>query len=247
MSSLYGKVAIVTGASRGIGAAIAKEMAANGARIVINYYRSVEKAQMLAEELSSLKTDYIVVEGDVSNPEQAGNLAKSAIDTFGKIDILVNNAGITRDKMLKRMTHECWEKVINVNLNGVFYCCSAVINHMIENGGGNIINISSLIAQTGAFGQCNYAASKAGIIGFTRSAALELARHNITMNAICPGYVETDMFSEVPEEVKDCIKSKIPLGRLGQPQEIARAVKYLITDGQYITGQCLNVNGGIYM
>ncbi len=248
MLSLSGKVAIVTGASRGIGAAIAKELAANGAKVVVNYATSEGPAREVVDQITGQGGEAICVRGDVSLYDHAEVLVRAAKETFGRIDILVNNAGITRDRTLRKMQAEHWGEVIEVNLNSVYNCTSAVLPHMLEQGtGGSIISISSIIGQAGGFGQTNYAAAKAGIIGFTKSAALELARNNITVNAICPGFIATDMLSEVPAEVREKIRAKIPLGRFGGSEEVARTVLFLAVDGQYITGQCLNINGGLYM
>jgi NAD(P)-dependent dehydrogenase (short-subunit alcohol dehydrogenase family) len=161
--------------------------------------------------------------------------------------VLVNNAGITVDKTMKKLTTDDWDQVVQVDLNSSYYTVKAALSQFIEQESGAIINISSFVGQAGNFGQTNYAAAKAGMIGFTKSAAQELARYNVTVNAICPGFIETDMFSAVPEEVKDRIRKRIPLGRIGEPHEVARAVRFLVEDGTYITGQTININGGIYM
>jgi acetoacetyl-CoA reductase/3-oxoacyl-[acyl-carrier protein] reductase len=174
-------------------------------------------------------------------------MVKQVSDEFGRLDVLVNNAGITRDTSLKKMTDEQWEQVIQTNLNGYFYCTSAAIPVMSEQKFGRIINISSMNGQIAAFGQANYSASKGGIIAFTKTAALELARSGITVNTVAPGFTDTDMFAEVPEKIQEQIKSRIPLGRFAKPEEIARAVIFLVADGEYITGQQINVNGGAYM
>lgn len=248
MLSLSGKVAIVTGASRGIGAAIAKELATNGAKVVVNYATSEGPAREVVDWITGQGGEAVCVRGDVSLYDHAEVLARAAKETFGRIDILVNNAGITRDRTLRKMQADAWIEVIEVNLNSVYNCTSAVLPYMLEQGaGGSIISISSIIGQAGGFGQTNYAAAKAGIIGFTKSAALELARNKITVNAICPGFIATDMLEEVPPEVREKIQAKIPLGRFGSSEEVARTVLFLAVEGQYITGQCLNINGGLYM
>jgi acetoacetyl-CoA reductase/3-oxoacyl-[acyl-carrier protein] reductase len=183
----------------------------------------------------------------VASPEEARDLVRKVVSQWGRLDILVNNAGITRDRVIRKMTDEEWEVVIATNLNSAFYCTSAAIPLMIEQKYGRIISISSVIGQSGNIGQANYAAAKAGMIALTKSVAQEVARHNVTVNTVCPGFTATDMLARVPEEILDQIRGKIPLGRFGKPEEIARAVLFLATDGDYITGQQINVNGGIYM
>lgn len=245
-SNLKGKVVVVTGSSKGIGATIAKELAKQGANVVINYNSSAAGAEKVVEEIESLGGTAISVKANVSNIEDAKSLIEQTIAHFGKVDILVNNAGITRDKTFKKMDDQAWYEVINTNLNSVYHTTSAVINHMLEQKYGRIINISSIVGQAGAFGQTNYSASKAGIIGFTKSLALETAKNGITVNAICPGYILTEMTAEIPENVMEGIVSKIPMKRLGTTKEIADAVIYL-ANATYVTGQCINVNGGVYM
>jgi len=247
MGELRGSVAVVTGAGRGIGRAIAEELAEGGARVVVNYSRSKEPAEELVEKISASGGEAVAIQGDVSDAGQAARLIEQTAERFGRIDVLVNNAGINIDRTMRKMTPEDWDRVVQVDLNSCFYTVKAALPHFVENGGGKIINISSFVGQAGNFGQANYAAAKAGIIGFTKTAALELARYNVCVNAVCPGFIETDMFAGVPEEVQEKIKARIPLGRVGKPREVARAVRYLIEDGDYITGQTLNVNGGVYM
>jgi acetoacetyl-CoA reductase len=248
MTTLQGAVIVITGGARGIGRAIAQELGREGAKIVVNYSRSKEQAEELATQLSEDgSSQAIAIRADVSDPAQAASLIDQTIQQFGRIDVLVNNAGINIDRTMKKMSVEDWNKVIQINLNSFFYTVKAAQHHFIEQGSGKIINISSFVGQKGNFGQANYAAAKAGIIGFTKVAALELARSNVTVNAICPGFIETDMFAGIPEKAKEAILKQIPLGRTGTPQEVARAVRYLIVDGDYITGQTLNINGGIYM
>ena len=248
MGNLEGAVAVVTGAGRGIGRAIAEELSARGANVVVNYSNSKGPAEEVVASLSENGSGKAVaVQADVSDPEQAMRLIEETIEQFGRIDVLVNNAGITIDKTMKKLTTEEWDKVVQVDLNSCYYTVKAALPHFIEQQSGKIVNMSSFVGEAGNFGQTNYAAAKAGLIGFTKSAALELARYNVTVNAICPGFIETDMFSVVPEEVKDKIRARIPLGRIGEPQDIAKAVRYLVTDGDYITGQTINVNGGIFM
>lgn len=247
MGSLEGSVAVVTGAGRGLGAAIAKDLAAGGAKVVVNYSRSKEPAEGVVKEIESNGGEAVAVQGDVSDPEQAKSLIDRAVEQYGKIDVLVNNAGITIDKTMKKMTPEDWDKVITVDLNSCFYTFKAAMEHLIESS-GRVINISSFVGQAGNFGQANYSAAKAGVIGFTKTAAKEMARSGVTVNAICPGFIETDMFADVPEKVvEERIIPMIPLGRIGQPEDVAKAVRYLVVDGDYITGQTLNVNGGVYI
>ncbi|HJV46469.1 MAG TPA: acetoacetyl-CoA reductase [Bacillota bacterium] len=247
MRTLDNKVAIVTGGSRGIGRAIALELAKNGAAVAVNYVSNTDAANSLVKEIEGFGGSAFASQADVSDSSQAKVLVEETISRFGKVDILVNNAGVTRDKTFRRLGEDDWKKVIDVNLNSVFNTTSAVLPGMLEQKYGRIISISSIIGQAGGFGQTNYAASKAGIIGFTKSLALETARSNITVNAICPGFIETDMVADVPAEVLEQIVSKVPVRRLGQATEIARAVYFLVADGNYITGQQLNVNGGLYM
>ncbi len=249
MAELEGKVAVVTGAGRGLGRAIAEELADSGAQVVVNYSRSKEPAEEVVKGISNGSEDRAVaIQADVSDAEQASRLIEEAVERFGRIDILVNNAGINVDKTLKKMTPEDWDTVVQVDLNSCYYTLNAAMPHFVEQESGRIVNISSFVGQAGNFGQTNYAAAKAGIIGFTKSAALELARYNITVNAVCPGFVETDMLSGVPEDVvKERILPRIPLRRVGSPQEVTKAVRFLVVDGDYITGETLNINGGIYM
>ncbi len=248
MGTLNGAVAVVTGASRGIGRAIAEELGQGGARVIVNYSRSKEPAEDLVQKLKEHGSrQAVAIQADVSDATQAARLIEETIQHFGRIDILVNNAGINLDRTMKKMTVEDWNTVIQVDLNSFFYTVKAALPYFTEQKSGTIINISSFVGQMGNFGQANYAAAKSGIIGFTKTAALELARSHVTVNAICPGFIETEMYEIIPEKVKEAILQRIPLGRVGTPQEVARAVRYLIVDGEYITGQTLNINGGIYM
>jgi acetoacetyl-CoA reductase len=244
---LDGLTAIVTGAGRGIGQAIARELATAGANVVINYATSAQAAQDLAKKLEDAGVRTLAVQADVSNYEQAGELVKQAIQAFGRVDILVNNAGITRDKTLKNMSREQWDEVLRVNLDSVFNCTRQVLPSMIEGRRGKIVNISSFVGQGGNVGQANYATTKAGVIGFTKAVALEVARHGITVNAVCPGFTETDMLQSVPEEIRRRLLEKIPLGRFGQAEEVAACVRYIVTEGDYITGQAIGINGGVYI
>lgn len=247
MARLEGKKALVTGASRGIGRAIALELAREGARVAINYQSSDASAQAVADEIAQLGGSSMLAKANLAVSSEARQMVKQVAEEFGGLDILVNNAGITRDMSLKKMTDEQWEEVIQTNLNGYFYCTSAAIPIMLGQSAGRIVNISSMNGQVAAFGQANYSASKGGIIALTKTAALELAKANITVNTVAPGFTETDMFAEVPEKIQEQIKSRIPLGRFAKPEEIAKAVLFLLADGDYITGQQINVNGGAFM
>lgn len=248
MVNLQGNVAIVTGGSRGIGAAIVRELAKNEVNVVINYQSSAEAAQALVQEVeSTYGVKALAIQADVSQADDARHLVNEVKERFGHIDILVNNAGITRDRTFRKLTDEDWNQVIQVNLNSLFYITQAAIPSLLESENGRVINISSIIGQAGGFGQTNYSAAKAGIIGFTKSLALELAKTNVTVNSICPGFIDTDMLAFVKEEIREQIKSRIPQRRFGLPEEIAKGVLYLVKDGGYITGQSLNINGGLYM
>lgn len=247
MTGLKDKVAIVTGGSRGIGAAIALELAKNGAKVVINYNTRKELADRIVAEINEFGGDAYAIQADVSESNESAYLVQETINHYGKLDILVNNAGITRDSTFKKLTEEDWREVINVNLNSVYNNTSAALPYLLESEAGRIINISSIIGQAGGFGQTNYAAAKAGLIGYTKSLALELAKSNVTVNAICPGFIGTEMVQAIPEKVLAGIVEKVPQKRLGKPEEIARGVVFLCKDGDYITGQQLNINGGLYM
>jgi len=248
MSTLEGAVVVVTGAGRGIGRAIAEELGQGGAKVVVNYSRSRGPAEeLVAELLQKGAPRAVAIQADVANPDQAANLIEETVKQLGRVDVLVNNAGINIDRSLKKMTVEDWDTVIQVDLSSFFYIVRAAIPYLTEQKSGKIINISSFVEQAGNFGQANYSAAKAGIIGFTKTAALELARSNVTVNAVCPGFIGTEMYATIPEKVKEAILQRIPLGRVGTPQEVARAIRYLIVDGDYITGQTLSINGGIYM
>ncbi len=248
MATLQGAVVVVTGAGRGIGRAIAEELGQGGAKLVVNYSQSKGPAEELVTQLLEHGSPQAVaIQADVSDATQAARLIEETVQRFGRIDVLVNNSGINIDRTIKNMSIEDWNKVIQIDLNSLFYTVKAAQPYFTQQGSGKIINISSFVGQMGNFGQANYAAAKAGIIGFTKVAALELARSNVTVNAICPGFIETDMFAGIPEKAREAILKRIPLGRTGTPQEVARAVRYLIVDGDYITGQTLNINGGIYM
>jgi acetoacetyl-CoA reductase/3-oxoacyl-[acyl-carrier protein] reductase len=247
MGRLNDKIAIVTGASRGIGKAIALQLAREGAKVAINYQSNEALAEQVASEIRAAGGECMLARANVADPGEARGLVKQVVDKWGRLDILVNNAGITRDKSLRKMTDDDWAAVIGTNLNAVFYCTTAAMQPMMAQKYGRIINISSMNGQIPSFGQANYSASKGGIIAFTRTAALELAKSGITVNAIAPGFTLTDMLSQVPEDVQNQIKARIPIGRFGLPEEIAKAVTFLAADGDYITGAQINVNGGAYM
>jgi acetoacetyl-CoA reductase len=247
MNKLKGRHALVTGGARGIGRAIVRALAAEGADIAINYQSSEADAASLAEELHKLGCKTLLFQGNVGERAAWTAMIDKIKHTWGRLDILVNNAGITRDKTLRKMTDDDWLTVLNTNLNACYYGLSAVMPMMVENKFGRIINISSFVGQAGNFGQANYAASKGGIIAFTKTAAMELAKYNVTCNALAPGFTETGMLAKVPETVQAQILGRIPMGRFATPEEIAKAVLFLAADGDYVTGQQINVNGGVYM
>jgi len=216
--------------------------------ITIDQIDTKEYASQISESIDSIGRHSYICQANISDPEQVSNMVNDIIKQFGKIDILVNNAGIVRDKSFVKMTHDMWNEVLSVNLDGTFYCTKAVIGGMLERKYGRIINISSVIGRMGNRGQANYAASKAGMIGLTQSLAKEFASKGITVNAVAPGFIATDMLKGIPQNIMDTILSQIPLGRLGKPSEIAGAVAYLCSDdGNYITGQVIDVNGGLYI
>jgi 3-oxoacyl-[acyl-carrier protein] reductase len=254
---LDGRVALVTGGTRGIGAAITRRLAAHGASVAAAYGRDHESAQRLQAELAAGVAPISIHMGDVGSAEDCRRTVEEVIDHHGRLDILVNNAGITADRTILKMTDEDWYKVLAVNLAGAFFTAQAALAHMVDRGSGRIVNISSIIGQTGNIGQANYAASKSGLFGLTMSMAKETAfalkrsgkltpdGMNITVNAVAPGFIETDMLEGVPEKVLDKIRSEVPLDRLGRPDEIARVVHFLSADASsYITGQVWAVNGG---
>jgi 3-oxoacyl-[acyl-carrier protein] reductase len=243
---LQDKVAIVTGASRGIGRAIALELASQGAKLVVNYASSSSAAEKVVAEIIAAGGEAISLQADVSQAEQVDILINSSLEKFKRIDVLVNNAGITRDSLLLRMKPEDWQAVINLNLTGVFLCTRAVSKILLKQKSGRIINITSVAGQIGNPGQANYSAAKAGVIGLTKSVAKELASRGITVNAVAPGFIATDMTNDLPA---DSILPHIPLGRYGQPEEIAGMVRFLAADpaAAYITGQVFNVDGGMVM
>jgi acetoacetyl-CoA reductase/3-oxoacyl-[acyl-carrier protein] reductase len=238
---------LITGGARGIGRSIARALGREGADIAINYQSSEADALSLAEELAKDGRKTLLFKGDVGQRATWTAMIESITREWGRLDILVNNAGITRDKTMRKMTDDDWLTVLNTNLNACYFGVSAVMPMMIEQKYGRIINISSFVGQAGNFGQANYAASKGGIIAFTKTAALELAKYNVTCNALAPGFTETGMLAKVPEAVQATIKARIPMGRFASPEEIAKAVLFLAADADYVTGQQINVNGGVYM
>ena len=245
---LKGKVAVVTGASRGIGRAIAKKMASLGAFVVVNYNGSQERAEEVKQEIEEAGGAAAVYQCDVSDYGKCETFIQNVITEYGHLDILVNNAGVTRDGLLMKMTEEDFGKVIDTNLKGAFHTIRFASRQMLKQKGGRIINMSSVVGVTGNAGQANYAASKAGIIGLTKAAARELASRGITVNAIAPGFIETDMTSVLPEKVREASAAQIPLGSFGKPEQVAAAAAFLASeDAGYITGQVLHVDGGMAM
>ena len=245
---LDGKTALVTGASRGIGRAIALRLAAEGARVAINYAGNVKAAEEVKAAIEAAGGTAILCRADVADSAAVEAMIADVAKEFGAIDILVNNAGITRDTLLMRMKDEDFAKVLDTNLKGVFYCTKAVAKLMMKKRAGRIVNMASVVGLVGNAGQTNYAAAKAGVIGFSKSAAKELASRGITVNAVAPGFIGTDMTADLPESVKEKALSDIPLGRAGQPEDVANAVLFLASDqASYITGQVVNVDGGMVM
>ncbi|MBO5479437.1 MAG: 3-oxoacyl-[acyl-carrier-protein] reductase [Clostridia bacterium] len=242
------KVALITGGARGIGKEIAKEFAKNGYDLVINYVSDNTDTKKIQQEFENFETKLCLIKADVSNFTSCEEMVKKAIETFGKIDVLVNNAGITKDNLLMRMKEEEFDRVIEINLKGTFNVTKQVIPYMIKKREGSIINVSSVVGVCGNAGQCNYSASKAGIIGFTKSLAKELASRNIRVNAVAPGFIATDMTEVLSDAVKENINSQIPLKRMGEASEVAKVVKFLASeDASYITGQVINIDGGMVM
>mgnify|MGYP003402579591 FL=1 len=246
LQHLKDKVAVVTGASRGIGKAAALALVTQGAKVVINYARSSDAAIATVKEITDAGGEAIAIQADVSQSAEVDNLIKTTLDKFGRIDVLVNNAGITKDTLLLRMKPEQWQAVIDLNLTGVFLCTKAVSKTMLKQRSGRIINIASVAGQMGNPGQANYSAAKAGVIGFTKTVAKELANRGITVNAVAPGFIETDMTHDLKS---DDIIQFIPLGRYGKPEEVAGTIRFLASDpaAAYITGQVFNVDGGMVM
>ncbi|NMH93460.1 beta-ketoacyl-ACP reductase [Pseudonocardia bannensis] len=242
------RVAIVTGGARGIGAAITTALARSGVHVAAGYSSNSKAAEELAGKLGAEGASVSVHQGNVGEPADCTRVVEEVLAQRGRIDYLINNAGITVDKTMRKMTIDDWHAVLRVNLSGSFYMSKAVLDHMLEHGFGRIVNISSVIGQMGNVGQVNYAASKSGLFGMTQSMAREVARKGITVNCVAPGYIETEMVAAVPQEVLDKIVAKVPVGRLGQAGEIARAVQFLVDDDAgYITGSVISVNGGMDM
>lgn len=243
---LSGSVALVTGASRGIGAVIARRLAEAGVKVGVNYLSSPESAEEVVSSIISAGGEALLVEGDVAQEEPAKSTIQQVVSHWGRIDILVNNAGITRDRLLLRMNTDDWDQVIQVDLRGAFLCTRFVMPHLIKQRSGRIVNISSVVGISGNPGQANYAAAKAGLIGFTKSVAREVASRNVTVNALAPGYIATGMVEKLSEAAREKILSRIPMGRFGVAEDVSEAVVFLCSNGaSYITGEVLTIDGGM--
>lgn len=245
---LENKIALVTGASRGIGRAVALELAAQGADIIVNYVGPVDLAEETAAEIKKLGRKAMIIEADVTDSAAINDMLEKIIAEFGRVDILINNAGITKDNLLMRMKEEDWDAVLNINLKGIFNCTKATLKYMTKQRYGRIVSVSSVVGVMGNAGQANYAASKAGAIGFTKSVAKEVASRNITANCVAPGFIDTDMTAKLPEKVRAEMIAGIPAKKLGTPHDVAKAIAFLASDyAEYITGQTLHVDGGMVM
>lgn len=245
---LTGKNALVTGASRGIGRAIALELAKHGANVAVNYAGSEARAQEVVDEITKMGARAIKIQADVTDDASVQAMVKAVIKEFGSLEILVNNAGITKDNLLMRMKEEEFDQVIDTNLKGVFLCTKAVTRQMMKQKYGKIINVASIVGVSGNPGQANYVAAKAGVIGMTKSVALELASRNILVNAVAPGFIATDMTDALTEEQKQAILDRVPLAKLGKPEDVAKVVRFLASeDADYITGQTIHIDGGLVM
>jgi 3-oxoacyl-[acyl-carrier protein] reductase len=245
---LKGRTALVTGGSRGIGRAVAVALAEEGADVAVNYVSSEAAARDVADHIRKMGRQAILAQADVSDYPDTFRMAQDVLRDFGHLDILVNNAGINSDKTFTKMDHASWRKVLGTNLDGVFNCTKVFVDQMLKQGYGRVVNMTSVIGQIGNFGQANYAASKAGVAAFTKSLAKELAGKGVTVNAVAPGFIETEMVAGIPDKVKERLLAQIPLRRFGTAEEVARAVVYIVSsDGDYITGAELSINGGLLM
>jgi 3-oxoacyl-[acyl-carrier protein] reductase len=245
---LSGRVALISGASHGIGRCVALHLAQHGAAIAASYYHSPDEAETVSETIRSFGVDVLPICADIGDERATGHLVNEVIEEFGRVDILVNNAGVNHDAYFHQMSHEAWDEVLRINLTGAFNLTRAIINPMRQRGYGRIINIASVVGLSGNAGQANYAAAKAALCGLTKTLALENADRRITVNAVAPGFIETRATQTIPEAVREQILSRVPLGRLGRPEEVARLVGFLACEQtEYITGQIIGINGGLYM